>query len=290
MAVTIPSQYSTYANTGPQLLASQQITMAQLDNAVRHVLTLKYLAGMFAHPYTDPTRVQHAELTPANLAAARNSAGRSMVLLEDRNKALPLSTSLKSVAVVGPLGNDPTDQLGPDVPVGYDITPGQGRLGAGRNQGGAAGGQRHLRAGVRCQLHDVQRVRRRGHCGAGHRRWRRGRRRPVRQGEPGRQAADVVPAECRPDTDLLQRAPHRPALRSGQQVHVQVPRRAEHAPVPIRLRALLHHVLADQPAAVEHQPAGRWLAHCQRGRHQHRVGHRRSAPRLRTGARTGCPP
>ena len=35
MAVTIPSEYSTYANTGPQLLASGQITMAQLDNAVR---------------------------------------------------------------------------------------------------------------------------------------------------------------------------------------------------------------------------------------------------------------
>src|ERR1700691_1378716 len=74
MAVTIPSEYSTYANSGPQLLASGQITMAQLNTAVRHVLTLKYLAGMFQHPYTDPTRVQDSELTPANLAAARTSA------------------------------------------------------------------------------------------------------------------------------------------------------------------------------------------------------------------------
>ena len=46
-----PARYSTYANYGPQLLASGKITMAQLNNAVRHVLTLKYLAGMFTHPY-----------------------------------------------------------------------------------------------------------------------------------------------------------------------------------------------------------------------------------------------
>jgi beta-glucosidase len=124
MAVTIPSQYSTYANNGPQLLASGKITMKQLNTAVRRVLTLKYLAGLFAHPYTDPKRVQHAELTPANLAAARTSADRSMVLLADNHHALPLSSSLHSVAVVGPLANDPSDQLGPDVPIGYDITQG----------------------------------------------------------------------------------------------------------------------------------------------------------------------
>ncbi|MBV8991290.1 MAG: hypothetical protein JO372_22255, partial [Solirubrobacterales bacterium] len=127
MAVTVgpTSQYSTYANFGPQLLASGKITMGRLNDAVRHVLTLKYLAGMFSHPYTDPTRVQHAELTPANLAAARRSADQSMVLLNDNNHALPLSTSLHSLAVVGPLANDPSDQLGPDVPIGYDNTQGK---------------------------------------------------------------------------------------------------------------------------------------------------------------------
>ena len=125
MAVQIPSDNSTYANTGPQLLASGQLTMAQLNNAVRRELTLKYLAGLFDHPYTDPTRVIHAELTPAHLAAAQNSADRSMVLLQDQNKALPLSTGVSSVAVVGPLADDPSDQLGPDVPGGYVLAQGK---------------------------------------------------------------------------------------------------------------------------------------------------------------------
>ena len=124
MAVQVgsSSQYSTYANNGPALLASHQITMTQLDNSVRHVLTLKYLAGMFANPITDPTRVQTAELTPGNLAAAKQSADESQVLLENHNNALPLSASTSSIAVVGPLADDALDQLGPDVPIGYDTT------------------------------------------------------------------------------------------------------------------------------------------------------------------------
>jgi beta-glucosidase len=81
---------------------------------------------MFAHPFTNPDRVKHAELTPAHLAAARTMAGRSMVLLRNAGNALPLSGSLPSVAVVGPLADDPADQLGPDVPIGYSL--GQGKV------------------------------------------------------------------------------------------------------------------------------------------------------------------
>ena len=58
MGVQIPSQYATYPAYGPGLVRSGKVSMATIDNDVRHVLTLKYLAGMFAHPFTDPSRVQ----------------------------------------------------------------------------------------------------------------------------------------------------------------------------------------------------------------------------------------
>jgi beta-glucosidase len=67
----------------------------------------------------------HEELTPAHLAAARTMAGRSMVLLKDTGHALPLSSGVSSVAVVGPLADDPGDQLGPDVPIGYNLDQGK---------------------------------------------------------------------------------------------------------------------------------------------------------------------
>jgi beta-glucosidase len=114
---------STFDCYGPQLLTHHRITMQQLNAAVRHVLVLKYLAGMIQHPTTDPNRVKTAELTPGNLAAAKQSADESQVLLQNNNHALPLSPSLSSIAVVGPLANAPLDQLGPDVPIGYDTTP-----------------------------------------------------------------------------------------------------------------------------------------------------------------------
>ena len=83
MGVQVPSQYSTYTLYGPDLVKSGKVSMATINNDVRHVLNLKFLAGLFAHPLTDPTRVQTAELTPANLAAARTMADRSMVLLNN---------------------------------------------------------------------------------------------------------------------------------------------------------------------------------------------------------------
>ena len=122
MAVQLHSPNSTYENAGPDLLAQHKITMAQVNNEVRHVLTLKYLAGMFQHPIADDTRVKTAELTSQNLSQARTAADESMVLLNNQNNALPLSTSTPSVAVVGPLADDALDQLGADVPIGYDTS------------------------------------------------------------------------------------------------------------------------------------------------------------------------
>ena len=116
--------YSTYANYGPQLLSSGKITMAQLNDAVRHVLTLKYLAGMFSDPYPgqhDACAERGADAGEPGRGA--DLGGRVDGAAREPQHALPLSTSTPSIAVVGPLADDPLDQLGPDVPIGYDTTP-----------------------------------------------------------------------------------------------------------------------------------------------------------------------
>ena len=84
MGVQVPEPVLHLPPYGPDLVKAGQVSMATINNDVRHVLTLKYLAGMFAHPLTDPTRVKTAELTPGHLAAARTMAGRSMVLLNNK--------------------------------------------------------------------------------------------------------------------------------------------------------------------------------------------------------------
>ena len=131
MAVTLTGTpvNATYSTYGPGLLG-RGISMAQLNDAVRHVLTLKYLAGMFRNPFPgNQQRFSTSELTKSNLNTARTTADESMVLLNNSDApgtsspVLPLSPSTSSIAVVGPLGDDPLDQLGPDVPGGYDETP-----------------------------------------------------------------------------------------------------------------------------------------------------------------------
>src|SRR6476469_6454840 len=119
MGVQVPSQFSTYTQYLAGLVKSGTVSMKTIDSDVRHVLNLKLLAGLFAHPLTDPNRVKTAELTPANLAAARTMADRSMVLLNNQDHALPLDAGVPSIAVVGPLADNPSDQPGPDVPIGY---------------------------------------------------------------------------------------------------------------------------------------------------------------------------
>ena len=93
-------------------LPPDQLPSRELDEAVRRILRLKFRAGLFEHPYTDPARESGAELTPQNLELARRVAAESIILLKNENDVLPLSKSIKSMAVIGPLADDRADQLG----------------------------------------------------------------------------------------------------------------------------------------------------------------------------------
>src|SRR3954468_3895999 len=99
-------------DNGKRLLSTGQISMRRLDDAVRRILRVKFRAGLFDHPYVDQSKIAERTLQPADRAKARAAAGKSMVLLKNDDNTLPLDAS-KSTAVIGPLGNDQHDMLGP---------------------------------------------------------------------------------------------------------------------------------------------------------------------------------
>jgi beta-glucosidase len=99
-------------DNGAQLLAQGRISMSRLDDAVRRILRVKFRAGLFEHPYVDVSKAQAAQLLPDAVAAARKAAGRSMVLLKNDGRTLPLDPA-KKTAVIGPLADDPHAMLGP---------------------------------------------------------------------------------------------------------------------------------------------------------------------------------
>jgi beta-glucosidase len=93
-------------------LDPSKLPMDLLDEAVRRVLRLKFRAGLFQNPYTDPQREPLAVLTAENLQVARRAAQESLILLKNQTELLPLDKSVKTIAVVGPLADDKADQLG----------------------------------------------------------------------------------------------------------------------------------------------------------------------------------
>jgi beta-glucosidase len=98
---------------GRDLLRSGQLSQATIDEAVRRILRIKFRLGLFEHPYVDETRERSVILSPANVAAARDLATHSMVLLKNERETLPLSKEVKSIALIGPLADDQQDLLGP---------------------------------------------------------------------------------------------------------------------------------------------------------------------------------
>ena len=98
---------------GKQLLAQHKISMNRIDDAVRRILRVKFRAGLFEHPYVDVNAIPSKTLQPADRKAAREAAGRSMVLLKDSGNTLPIPDGAGKIAVVGALANSKPDPLGP---------------------------------------------------------------------------------------------------------------------------------------------------------------------------------
>ncbi len=95
------------------LVKAGKVDVALVDDAVRRVLRVKYALGLFDDPYrySDANRERAATLTPANLAAARDVARKSIVLLKN-DGILPLGKDVRSIAVIGPLAGDQDAPLG----------------------------------------------------------------------------------------------------------------------------------------------------------------------------------
>lgn len=99
----------TYTHNLAKLVKSGKVSETQLDALVLPILQVKYELGLFDHPYVDESKVDAVLSRPEGLALERKLAGRSMVLLKNDNHALPLSKSVRKMAVIGPLADSTHD-------------------------------------------------------------------------------------------------------------------------------------------------------------------------------------
>lgn len=88
-----------------------KVTIDDIDRAVRNVLRKKFELGLFENPYVDPAKAAKTVRSKEHREVAREVARKGIALLKN-DGILPLSKSLKRVAVIGPNADVAYNQLG----------------------------------------------------------------------------------------------------------------------------------------------------------------------------------
>ena len=112
--MSMSDQY--YSQYLPGLVKSGAVTVAEVDNAARHVLNVKYDMGLFRDAYShlgpagsDPQDTNAEDRL--HRAQARDVAAQSLVLLKNWHNVLPLKKQ-GTIALIGPLADSQRDIMG----------------------------------------------------------------------------------------------------------------------------------------------------------------------------------
>lgn len=97
----------------PEAVAAGRIDEATIDRAVLRVLEAKLAIGVFDRPFVDEDVARITLSDPAHRVLARRAAARTAILLRNKGGLLPLKSSQRKVALIGPLADSARDILGP---------------------------------------------------------------------------------------------------------------------------------------------------------------------------------
>ncbi|WNG36808.1 glycoside hydrolase family 3 protein [Archangium violaceum] len=78
-----------------------KVTEARLDESVYRILLQKFQQGLFENPYVDVERASKVVGNPTFQEEATEAQRRSLVLLENKNKLLPLGANIRKVYLHG---------------------------------------------------------------------------------------------------------------------------------------------------------------------------------------------
>ena len=85
-----------------ELVETGRLDREVIRRACGRVLKVKFMLGLFEHPYVDEERQKAFVHTKEHLDLAQEIARQSMTLLKNENGFLPLKKDLKTIAVLGP--------------------------------------------------------------------------------------------------------------------------------------------------------------------------------------------
>jgi len=111
--VDIDMMADAYRRGLPTALERKLVTMAEIDESVRRVLTLKERLGLFDDPYRRGATPEPDAAFAYRRQLARDVGARAIVMLKNDKATLPLKGSLRRLAVLGPLADAPAEMGGP---------------------------------------------------------------------------------------------------------------------------------------------------------------------------------
>ena len=100
---------STFIKYLKKSVEEGKVSEAAIDNAVRHILELKFVLGLFDDPYKflDENRAKNTIQKPEFMQVAREAVAGSVVLLKNQNQLLPIEPqTAKKVALIGAMMKD----------------------------------------------------------------------------------------------------------------------------------------------------------------------------------------
>lgn len=100
-----------YGRQLEELVKDKKITMAQIDDAVRRILKLKFELGLFEKPYVNVLPDEKRFLLPDDIKTVEKYAEETMVLLKNKDQVLPLENT-KKIALIGPFAKDNEHVMG----------------------------------------------------------------------------------------------------------------------------------------------------------------------------------
>ncbi len=94
--------HELYQNAIVEGVKDGKISLAVVDSAVSRILRVKFMLGLFDHPYIDTSLTKKVCRSDEHLALALKVARQSMCLLKNEGELLPLKKGLDVIAVIGP--------------------------------------------------------------------------------------------------------------------------------------------------------------------------------------------
>ncbi|XP_048324315.2 uncharacterized protein LOC107410850 isoform X1 [Ziziphus jujuba] len=103
--VMVPYEFEEFMNHLTSLVESGEIPEARIDDAVERILRVKFIAGLFEHPFTDASNLLHKVGCKSHRELAREAVRKSLVLLKNEKISdkyfLPLDKKAKKILVGG---------------------------------------------------------------------------------------------------------------------------------------------------------------------------------------------